>query len=235
MKSDVIELGLTVRHLEWFGSVAVGTGSIDSGNLRDEDWLAGQVKFSDTNSAIRGDELYFWMLSAGRDLLWTERSTVGVFIGVGQYYETIDAFGITDNFAGVTVRPTSVKVITNDARWSFFRVGLNGKVNPWTPLTLSAEVAYLPFVDLKNEDSHYLRNDLGPVPNIHMDGSGDGLMWQIEGRFTIARRASIFLAYRDWRFKADGDIRFGSSSQRLPLKNFETTRSGVQLGFSYRF
>jgi len=235
MTSDVIELGLTVRHLEWFGTVAIGTGSIDSGNLQDEDWLAGQVKFSDTNSAIRGDELHFWTLDAGRSLVWTQRTTLAAFIGIGQYYEVIDAFGVSDNFTGVTTVPFSRRVITNDATWSFFRIGLNGKVNPWAPLTLSVEAAYLPFVHLKSEDSHYLRSDLGPVPNIHMDGSGDGLMWQAEVRYTIFQGASFFVGYRDWRFKADGDIRFGSSSQRLPLNNFETTRSGYRIGFSYRF
>lgn len=235
MKSDIIELGLTVRHGDFFGIATVGTGSIDSGNLQDEDWLAGQVKFSDTNSAIRGDELHYWMLDGGRHLLWVPRATLAAFIGVGQYYETIDAFGVTDNFTGAITVPSSRKVITNEARWSFFRIGLNGKVSPWTPLILSAEVAYLPYVDLSNEDSHHLRGDLGPVPNIHMNGTGDGLMWQAEARFTIFTGASIFVAYRDWRFKADGDIRFGSSSQRLPLKDFETTRSGVRLGFSYRF
>jgi hypothetical protein len=235
MKSDVVELGLTVREGDFFGALSVGTGSIDSGNLQDEDWLAGQVKISDTNSAIQGDQLYYWTLDGGRHLLWVPHATLAAFVGVGQYYETIDAFGITDNLTGATVRPTSVKVITNDARWSFFRIGLNGKVSPWAPLILSAEVAYLPYVDLSSEDSHYLRNDLGPVPNIHMTGTGDGLMWQAEARFTIFSGASVFVAYRDWRFTADGDIRFGTSSQRLPLKNFETTRSGVRLGFSYRF
>jgi len=235
MKSRIIEAGLTVRYREFFGTVSVGTGSIDGGNLQDEDWLAGQVKFSDTNSVIKGDELHFWMLTAGRGLVWTERMTLGAFIGVGQYYEKIDAFGIVDNFTGAVVRPNSVKVISNEATWTFFRVGLNGKLSPWAPLVFTAEVAYVPYADLKNEDSHYLRNDLGPVPNIHMDGSGDGVMWQVEARYTFFKGAAFFVGYRDWHFRADGDIRFGSSSQKLPLNNFETTRSGVRLGFSYRF
>jgi len=235
MKSDILEIGLTVRHREFFGTATIGTGAIDSGTLRDEDWLAGQVKFSDTNSVIKGDELHYWMIDVGRNFFWSERTTLGAFIGVGQYYEVIDAFGITDNFTGATVRPASTRVISNDARWTFFRLGVNGKLSPWAPLMLTAEIAYLPFVDLKSEDSHYLRNDLGPVPNIHMEGSGDGLMWQVEARYTIFTGASFFVAYRDWRLKADGDIRFGSSSQRLPLNNFETTRSGVRLGFAYRF
>jgi hypothetical protein len=236
MKADIIELGLTVRHREFFGSVTVGTGSIDGGTLQDEDWLAGQVKISDTNSVIKGDTLYYWMIDVGRNVFWSERSTAGVFVGFGQYYETIDAFGVTDNLnGGFRLVSASTKVISNDARWSFVRVGVNGKLSPWAPLTLSAELAYVPYVDLNNEDSHYLRNDLGPVPNIHMDGSGDGLMWQVEGRLTIFTGASLFVAYRDWRFKADGDIRFGSSGQKLPLNNFETTRSGYRFGFSYRF
>jgi hypothetical protein len=235
MKSDVIEVGLTVRHWQFFGTATIGTGSIDSGNLQDEDWLAGQVKFSDTNSEIRGDSLSYWMLDGGYHLVRGPRGSFAGFVGVGQYYETIDAFGVIDNFTGVTTVALSRKVISNEARWSFFRLGVNGKVTPWAPLTLSAEFAYLPYVDLSNEDSHHLRGDLGPVPNIHMTGSGDGVMWQVEGRLTIASSASIFVAYRDWRFRADGDIRFGSSSQKLPLNSFETTRSGVRLGFSYRF
>src|SRR6185503_12707696 len=53
MKSGIVEMGLTVRIGEWFGTGTFGSGSIDGGTRRDEDWLAGQVKFSDTDSAIR--------------------------------------------------------------------------------------------------------------------------------------------------------------------------------------
>ena len=236
MKSSIFEVGLTVRHREFFGTAALGIGSIDGGNLQDEDWLAGQVKISDTNSAIKGDALYYWMIDVGRNVLWSERATLGAFVGVGQYYENIDAFGVTDNLNnGAILVSSRTKVISNEATWTFVRLGLNGKVSPWGPLMLTAEFAYVPYVDLHNEDSHYLRNDLGPVPNIHMDGSGDGVMWQVEARYTLFTGAAFFVAYRDWRFRADGDIRFGSSTQKLPLNNFETTRSGVRVGFSYRF
>ena len=236
MKSGIAELGLAVRIGEWFGAGTFGSGSIDGGTLRDEDWLAGQVKFSDTNSVIKGDEIRYWMLDVGRNVFRNRKFAVAALGGFGKYQEVIDAYGATNNLAGGAVlAPASTRVITNDATWTFFRMGAAGRFRPWEPLTLSAELAYLPVVDLSSEDSHYLRGDLGPVPNIHMSGTGDGHMWQLEARYNVFKGAILSLAYRDWRFRADGTIRFGASGQSLPLNNFETTRSGARLGFSYRF
>ncbi|OAI50370.1 hypothetical protein AYO46_02690 [Betaproteobacteria bacterium SCGC AG-212-J23] len=236
MKSSIVELGLTLRVEEWFGKATFGHGSIDSGNLQDEDFLRGQIKFSDTNSVIKGDELRYWILDVGRNVFRNRKFAVVALAGYGEYHEVIDAFGATNNLGGGAVlAPQSTRVITNDAKWSFFRMGATGKFRPVEPLTLAVEAAYLPIVDLSNEDSHYLRNDLGPVPNIHMSGTGNGYMAQIEVSYNVFKGAILSAGYRDWRFKADGKIRFGSSGQQLPLNNFETTRSGVRLGLSYRF
>jgi hypothetical protein len=235
MKSGVLEFGLTVRFGEFFGAAAIGAGAIDGGTLRDEDWFVGQVKFSDTDSVIKGDALNYWMLDFGRNLAWNERGLLAVFIGYGQYHEIIEAFGATDNLAnGAVLVPSSVKVITNDAKWTFVRLGLNGKVRLGQRFTFLGEIAYAA-LDLRNEDSHHLRNDLGPVPNIHMRGTGNGVMWQLEGRVALFKGASLSLAYRDWRFKADGTISFGASGRSLPLNAFETTRSGARVGFNYVF
>lgn len=235
MKSGILELGLTVRINGFFTAFAIGQGKIDGGNLRDEDWLAGQVKFSDTDSVIKGDEIRYFMLDFGYNFFQHKRAGVGGFVGYGEYHEVIDAFGVADKLAGgAQVIPTSVRVITNDAKWTFLRLGVNGRFKPWEPLTLLAEVAILS-TDLTNEDSHHLRGDLGPVPNIHMSGSGNGSMWQLEARYNVFKGATLSLAYRDWRLQADGTIRFGASGQSLPLNKFETTRSGARLGFSYRF
>lgn len=236
MKSRVVELGLTVRISEWFGTATLGGGSIDSGTLRDEDWMAGQVKFSDTNSVIKGDEVRYWMLDVGRTVFRSRKFAVAALAGIGEYHEVIDAFGATNNLAGAAVlAPPSTRVITNDAKWTFLRMGATGRFRPVEPLTLSVEAAYLPVADLTNEDSHYLRGDLGPVPNIHMSGTGDGYMGQLEARYNVFKGAILSVGYRNWRFRADGKIRFGASGQQLPLNNFETTRSGARAGFSYRF
>lgn len=236
MKSHIVEFGLTAQEGDYFGNLSLGVGNIDSGTLRDEDWLAGQVKFSDTNSSIRGDKLRYWVLDVGYNHFRTENSTVAGLVGYGEYEEVIDAFGATNNLAGgAPLISESTRVITNDAKWKFFRLGMNGKTKLNEQFTLLGELAYLPFVKLTNDDSHYLRSDLGPVPNIRSNGSGDGWMWQVESRYYVTKAASFSLAYRDWRFKADGTIRFGSSTTSLPLNKFETSRNGVRLGFSYLF
>lgn len=236
MKSRIVEVGLTVRVSEWFSTGTFGTGSIRGGTLRDEDWLAGQVKFSDTDSVIKGDEIRYWMLDVGRTVFRNRRFAIAPFAGFGKYQEVIDAYGATNNLAGGAVlAPTSTRVITNDATWTFFRIGVVGSFRLVQRLTLSAEAAYLPVADLTSEDSHYLRGDLGPVPNIHMSGTGDGHMGQLEARYNVFKGAVLSLAYRDWRFTANGSIRFGANGQSLPLNKFETTRSGARLGFSYLF
>lgn len=236
MRGGLVELGLTVRGGEWFGTGSFGSGSIEGGKLRDEDWFAGQVKFSDTDSVIQRDDIRYWVLDVGRDVFRARRFAVAAFGGLGKYQETIDAFGVTDNLgAGAVLVPVTTRVITNEATWTFFRIGAIGSFRPVERLTLSAEAAYLPILDLSNEDSHHLRGDLGPVPNVHMSGSGDGYMAQVEARLAVFRGAIVSLAYRDWRFTADGTIRFGPSGESLPLKRFETTRSGARAGFSYRF
>ncbi len=236
MKSRVAEIGLAVRDQDFFGRASFGTGTIDGGNLEDEDFFVGQFRFSDTNSTIRGDKLEYWMFDFGGYPLRSEHAGLGLLVGYGEYREVIDAFGATGTsiFGPVNISQ-STKVITNDAKWTFVRVGLTGQLTFWQRLTFLGEAAFLPWVDLVNEDSHYLRGDLGPVPNIHMKGAGTGTMWQLEARVTVYKGATLSLAYRDWRFKADGTIRFGASGTSLPLNSFETTRSGARVGFSYRF
>ncbi|MBX9812090.1 MAG: hypothetical protein K2Y16_10855 [Burkholderiales bacterium] len=235
MKSNVAEVGIRADKERFFSRINFGAGNIDSGNLRDEDWLVGQLKLSDTDSSLRNGHLSYWLWDFGGAVFKDQNIAFSLFGGYGQYKEKIDAYGLR-NLPGYPYPnlPDSTKVITNDALWKIWRLGtaVDGKLSD--QFKLNGELAYAFNAKLSNEDSHHLRTDLGPTPNIRHSGSGDGWMWQIGGAYEYTKALSFSAAYRSWLFRTKGTIRFANGAG-LPINNFETTRDGLLIGMSYRF
>jgi len=220
----------------WFVSANLGGGGVQSGNLNDSDFLAGQQKFSETNSAITDGDLAYFTADVGYDF-WRPswRSSLGVFGGFNYWDERVVASGVTSVVpAGGPSVPSSVAVITNDMRWYSFRVGLAGRAQLGDSFSLSATLAAVPYTRLHNDDSHHLRSDLGPTPNITMQGDGYGAQLEAEARYTLFKLTDIGLGVRYWRLKATGDIQFGGSSS-LPLNEFQSTRYGAMLSLVSRW
>jgi hypothetical protein len=69
-------------------------------------------------------------------------------------------------------------VIRNEPNWASLCLGAEARLRVWDRLTLISDAAALP-VFVWNEDSHYLRNEIGTVPNAVDRGTGWG--YQLEG------------------------------------------------------
>jgi len=212
-----------------------GIGTIYGGNLNDQDFSRGQVKFSETNSSINDGTLGYLTVDAGYDFLRGYRTSLGVFGGFNYWTEKVEANGASFVVpAGATGIPNGTKVITNEMRWYSLRVGLAGRLQVGDSLNLSGSVAAVPAAVLRNDDSHHLRTDLGSTPNITMDATGYGVQLDGEARYALFKRTDIGLGVRYWKLKATGDIHFAGSSA-LPLTDFQSTRYGATVSVITRW
>ena len=232
-----------------FGRALFGIGAITGGALRDRDWFAGQIKFSDTMSTVKGGTLAYATVDGG----WTLSSpgagplTTRVFAGYGFWGETAPGHGIRclpDDIGNTIcplgdIVPAAGKVISNQTHWHMLRIGVEAQLRIGSMLTLSGEVAVVPVGLLVNADSHRLRADLGPYPNIFTDGAGFGLQAQVLASVNITPNFSVGLGGRYWHMETYGEsagIRFGNKNARgLPVNRFSSDRDGLLANATGRF
>jgi len=220
----------------WFIAGNLGGGTVYGGNLNDSDYLAGQQKFSETNSSIRDGDLAYLTIDGGYEFVRSAAgSGLGFFGGFNYWNERVEAWGASFVVpAGAEGEPNSVRVITNDATWTSFRAGLAGRLRLTEKARVSATLALVPYAQLRNEDSHHLRSDLGRTPNIKMEGEGTGVQLDAEARYAISKVLELGLGFRYWRLNATGTIQF-AGGERLPLNEFDSTRYGATLSLTGRW
>jgi hypothetical protein len=234
--------GLDAHVLELFGRQnfrndfflkgALGVGRINSGAFEDEDFDLGQVKFSDTTSSVPQGRISYGIVDLGRQ--WVLRqgaASIGLFAGFAQWSEGYDAFGATDHigFIGGDISG-DVNVVSNKVRWRAVRVGVAGEF-VMRRARLMLDLAAVPYAEMRNEDSHHLRADLGPVPNIIDKGDGWGVQLDAELRYEVARRTELGIGARYWYMELrDGTTDFHNFANAVaPLVEFYTRRTGVML------
>jgi hypothetical protein len=126
-------------------------------------------------------------------------------------------------------------VITNDMEWHSLRAGIDARVQMGEKLFLSGTFAFVPVSWLRNDDSHNLRADLGPTPNITMDGRGRGVQMEAEMRYQLFKASELGLGVRYWKLRVtDGNIHF-AGGDALPLNVFESERYGATLSLVTRW
>ena len=230
----------------WFLKGMLGVGRVFNGAFRDEDYFAGQEKFSDSTSSVPEGWLAYAFVDVGRYqwVLGERASTFGVFLGYGQWTESVDAYGATytlDTLGdGAPIR-RGVKVISNKAIWRALRLGMTANVGLTERTRLTADFAFVPYATVRNEDSHHLRthpDDLGPAPNIIITGRGRGLQVEGELRHEIVRRVDLSLGWRYWYLKAtDGERALPNfpDCPELPLVELYSKRFGAILTLTRRW
>jgi Protochlamydia outer membrane protein len=223
----------------------VGAGGLSGGSLDDEDFYAGQIKFSDTFSRIEGSNLAYGTIDLGQSFTLNPRLTVGPFIGFNFWQETIEAFGARCNKdevggdfcgpPGFIEVPFSTKVIVDQANWAALRLGTEINLKMSDRLTLIGDLAILPAAYLWNDDSHRLRNNLGPVPNIEDRGTGWGYQLEAEARYDFTPCWSAGAGVRYWFASTGGVADFVPFGAKTKLDDFESQRFGVLGDVSYKF
>jgi hypothetical protein len=231
-----------------FAKGFIGGGGLDGGSLDDEDYFAGQIKFLDTFSKLKGSDMVYGTIDIGQRFTLADgatRVTIGPFAGFNYWQETAEGFGARCNPddvggffcgpAGSFAVPFSTQVITNEANWASLRLGAELKVRLWDRLTLVGDAAVLPVAYVWNDDSHLLRADLGPVPNIQDRGTGWG--YQLEGAIQLDLTPcwAIGAGVRYWYAEVDGKSEFVNFDVKVPLEDFTSERLGVFGEVSYRF
>jgi hypothetical protein len=227
----------------WYLKGNAGLGLITTGSFDDEDYSAGQVKFLDTTSSVREGRISYFTLDVGR-YEWSlqgGRTSFGAFAGFSQWTEDVDAYGIrtTVDLMGLGGdEPDSRLVISNKARWRSLRLGVAGDLALDSKTRLAIDLAFIPYAKLHNEDSHHLRtdpSDLGPVPNIILQGKGRGVQFVAELRRTVRRRTELGVGFRYWYVKATGGERKVRDFPDLPLVEFYSKRTGLTASLTHNW
>jgi len=231
-----------------FAKGFIGGGGLTGGNLDDEDYYAGQIKFSDTFSQLKGESLIYGTIDFGQHFTLSDgpsRLSLSPFIGYNYWQETATGYGARCNpddidgavcgVPGEVVVPFSTEVIKNKAMWSALRLGGEAKAKLWNRLTVMGEAAILPVTYVMNEDSHFLRADLGRPPNIEDRGIGWGYQLEAALRYDITPGWSAGAGVRYWYAEVDGKSEFVHLDVKVPLEDFTSERFGVYGDVSYRF
>lgn len=230
----------------------IGAGTLGGGSIIDRDFFVDQIKFSDTSSAIDGDDLRYAVVDVG----WAfDVPAAGVRLGgfVGYHYwrENLDAYGLLCNGddvggafcgpPGVGPLPRSTEVLRYQPTWNALRVGFDARYQITPSWSFAGEVAFVPYARLENQDSHLLRQDmtdLGPAPNV-ISRSDHGWGGEIEAfvNYAVHPNIEIGLGGRYWALAADrGNVRFGPDFiQANELTRFEQQRLGVLVQVKGRF
>ncbi len=212
----------------WFFKGNFGVGEVRDGSFDDEDFNAAQAKTDDTTSVVRGERFSYLTLDVGKDV-WASAggSTLAIFAGFHQWSEQVDAFGLMTTVGGSPNLPESTRVITNDVLWRSLRIGVAGSAVVTSRLRVLADLAVVPYSKLSNDDSHYFRADLGPVPNIVTSGRGSGVQLDLELRYAFSDRLEAGVGVRHWQLAMDRAHVSFAGSLGLPVTEFETRRTGV--------
>jgi hypothetical protein len=235
-----------------FAKGVIGGGVLDGGTIIDRDFLAGQIKFSDTSSQIKGDNLFYGMIDLGWGLdVPAANIRLGGFVGYHYWREKKTAFGLTcnpDDVGGVLCGPPGTVLYTNatavlayQPTWQALRLGFEGRYQITPNWSVAGEAAFIPVAWLENKDSHLLRqsmDDLGPAPNIiSRSKRGYGAEAELFVNYAFTDYFEIGIGGRYWSLTATkGSVTFGPGfSTDYALTRFDQDRFGLVIQAKGRF
>ncbi len=264
--STVLELGARVDlKLGWFIEANVGSGTLDNGDLIDDDFVStagadflnttvsGPHMVSRTFSEINNDDLLYVNLLFGRNVFTSKsnRVKVGLFGQAQHWEEAYTAQGLTqavctspNNFCAPTGSSgfRGMDVISNKVRWQTVSLGVDTSIAVGKRIELNGRVTASPFAQLRNDDTHHLRPDLNQNPSFRDEGTGTGYGIDLDASYHFTPRLSAHAGYRYWKMEikdeVNGQLAFPAGSS-LPVASdldlFVTKRQGFLLGIKYRF
>lgn len=233
---DHLPSGLFVKGL-------LGGGVLKGGDMDDLDFIIDQINFSNTTSKIDGNDLRYAMIDLGYSFEVPEAGVrYGAFVGYHYWREKMTAYGVLcnpDQFnnvfcppAGAVVVPFNTPVDIFETTWHAIRLGADARFQLYDRWSISGEVAFVPYAWMTNDDSHLLRADLGPVPNIRTQGwRGMGGEAEAFVNYKVLPHFEIGVGARYWGlFTQAGSVEFGPAfAPDFPLTKFSTQRYGVLL------
>jgi hypothetical protein len=229
--------GLFVKGLVGGGGIAT------NGEMIDRDFLFDQIKFSDTTSDVKQNSLFYASGDIGMFYDIPEAGMrFGGFVGYQFWREKATAYGVRcqpddvrGQFCGppaTIVVPFTVPATIYEPTWHALRIGVEGRMKISPHLSISGEIAGIPYATLSNKDSHLLRTDLGAVPNIISTAkSGYGLQGELFVNYALNKNWEVGAGLRYWGLVASpGTVQFGPDfGIDFELTKFEQQRYGVLL------
>jgi outer membrane protease len=183
----------------------VGLGGTGSGRMNDEDNVIifgpTVAAYSNTLSPVVIGNIKYGTIDGGFNVLRGRDYKVGVFGGYFAFNQAMSAFGclaIASVNCAVPLSTAGAPVITESDKWKAARIGVAAETMLTDRIKISAEAAYLPWVDHNGFDQHFVANT-GTLATI-TPASGGGRGVQIEGSISyyITPQWSVGLGGRYW-------------------------------------
>jgi opacity protein-like surface antigen len=213
----------------------VGAGGIDYGRQNDEDFPAEYV-YSNTLSTASGS-IGYATIDGGYSFLRTPTANIGAFVGYNYYLEHVNSFGCTqiamDYFCGA---PAKSPGLIQDDSYHSVRLGVTTQVMPAKNIRLTADIAYLPGVQMDGRDDHNFRQLLLPESAT----SGDGVMLDASADYLLTNAWSVGVGARYWTYNmGNGASVFDFLGAPPPMFKepalYNSERYGFFLQSEYRF
>ena len=118
------------------------------------------------------------------------------------------------------------------------RIGVESRIAIDEHWSFSGEIAGVPFAALRNKDSHLLRADLGPAPNVITDSTyAFGIEAELFVNYAFTPNIEMGAGVRYWGVTANkGGVRFGPDfGMTDPLNKFDQQRYGVLMHVKGKF
>jgi opacity protein-like surface antigen len=217
----------------------LGGGGVYKGTLNDEDFPAGNA-YSNTLSSASGD-IGYGVIDAGYNFLRAPGAKVGAFAGYSYYGEGINTYGCTQIAASngscrpPPGLPASLLGLTDYNHFNSFRVGLSSQFMLTDKLRLTADAAYLPWVNFTGLDDHLLRQLLLPEAS----NEGNGVMLEATLDYYVTPNWTVGVGGRYWAWNMNSgtttfDFLFPPSTD-IQTARFNAERYGAFVQTSYHW
>jgi opacity protein-like surface antigen len=227
----------------------LGGGSTSSGQLNDEDFgipLVGiYAPYSNTLSSVTGN-ISYGAVDAGINVLSGPEYKVGAFAGYFQFNQAMSGFGCQP-LANINCIPNvpsaGSAIITENDKWQALRAGVGGEMMLINRLAISADAAYLPYVNFSGVDHHFFGNT-GQIASVNPETSSNGAGVQLEAliSYYATSQFSVGVGGRFWSlWTTDGQairtVDNGVPIAPTPPQTFKgaVEQAGVFLQAAYKF
>jgi opacity protein-like surface antigen len=216
----------------------LGAGEFNQGQLNDEDFPAFNA-YSNTLSSLSGHVGYA-TIDAGYNFLRTPNAKLGAFVGYNYYQQGINAYGCAQLAGDIGCAPPVQPGLIGITEYDHFhslRLGLSSQVMLSDQLRLTADAAYLPWVNYRGLDSHTAGLELFPDAG----DVGNGMMLEAALDYYVTANWTVGVGgrYWAWNMSNNGTSEFIDLTGVLPSNvepsGFTAARYGVFVQSSYHW
>jgi opacity protein-like surface antigen len=217
----------------------LGAGGITGGKMFDEDFPAAGA-YSNTLQNNNAGSIGYGTIDVGYSVFKTPDAKFGPFVGYNYYRQQVSTFNCTQLAGAATCTPTTpfppgLLGINEDDHFNSVRLGLSGQFMLTDRLRLTADAAYLPWINFNGQDDHNARQLLLPetAPN------GDGVMLEAALDYKVTDAWNVGIGGRYWAWNTNtGSTNFnflGFGTLFVEPVRYTTERYGMFLQTSYHF